>query len=66
MTGHRIIPSLFVHLSDKPLFLKKPFIYRRLKGLVNKTKKQINTKKPLKISLKEKFNVHFTLLIGKE
>ena len=38
----------------------------RLKGLVNKTKKQINTKKPLKISLKEKSNVHFTLLIGKE
>ena len=38
----------------------------RLKVLVNKSKKQINTEKPLKISLKEKFNVHFTLLIVKE
>ena len=39
----------------------------RLKGLVNKTKKQIWTKKKtLNIRLKEKFNVHFPLLLGKE
>ena len=25
-TGLRILPPLFVHLSNKPLFLKKPFI----------------------------------------